>query len=46
VGLQFCVNNSAHTDIYRIQLAINVQVPVDYGGPGGKAIYIGRHLNQ
>ncbi|KAM3385009.1 hypothetical protein ACQJBY_009146 [Aegilops geniculata] len=24
----------------RIQLAINVQIPVDYGGLGGKAIYI------
>jgi hypothetical protein len=25
----------------RIQLAINVQIPVEYGGLGGKAVYIG-----
>ncbi|GJU21132.1 putative ribonuclease H-like domain-containing protein [Tanacetum coccineum] len=25
---------------YRIQLAVNVQIPYDYGGLGGKAIYI------
>ncbi|KAJ9546286.1 hypothetical protein OSB04_018829 [Centaurea solstitialis] len=25
---------------YRIQLAVNVQIPSDYGGLGGKAIYI------
>ncbi|MFS7942597.1 putative DNA recombination and repair protein Rad51 [Helianthus anomalus] len=25
---------------YRIQLAVNVQIPYDYGGVGGKAIYI------
>lgn len=26
----------------RIQLAVNVQIPVEYGGLGGKAIYIGK----
>lgn len=25
----------------RIQLAVNVQIPVDLGGMGGKAVYIG-----
>lgn len=24
-----------------IQLAVNVQIPADYGGLGGKAVYIG-----
>jgi len=34
-------------DVYfcRIQLAVNVQIPLDYGGLGGKAIYIGKSLN-
>jgi len=27
---------------FRIQLAINVQIPVEYGGLGGKAVYIGK----
>ncbi|KAK1305737.1 hypothetical protein QJS10_CPA10g00811 [Acorus calamus] len=27
-------------DISRIQLAVNVQIPADYGGIGGKAVYI------
>lgn len=26
---------------YRIQLAVNVQIPDEFGGLGGKAIYIG-----
>ena len=26
---------------YRIQLAVNVQIPIDLGGLGGKAVYIG-----
>lgn len=30
---------------YRIQLAVNVQIPVYYGGLGGKAIYIGNAYN-
>lgn len=29
----------------RIQLAVNVQIPLEYGGLGGKAIYIGMRLN-
>lgn len=31
-------------DIYfhRIQLSVNVQIPLQYGGVGGKAIYIGK----
>lgn len=29
----------------RIQLAVNVQIPVEYGGLGGKAIYIGKSFN-
>lgn len=29
----------------RIQLAVNVQIPVEYGGLGGKAIYIGKCNN-
>lgn len=28
--------------VCRIQLAVNVQIPVDFGGLGGKAIYIGK----
>jgi hypothetical protein len=30
---------------FRIQLAINVQIPVEYGGLGGKAVYIGKLLH-
>lgn len=31
-----------HILIYRIQLAVNVQIPADYGGLDGKAVYIGQ----
>ena len=27
---------------HRIQLAINVQIPVDFGGLGRKAVYVGK----
>lgn len=42
--VDFSTPMSSHTRVYRIQLAINVQIPVDYGGLGGKAIYIGSCL--
>lgn len=31
-----------HTLLSRIQLAVNVQIPVDLGGLGGKAVYVGQ----
>lgn len=30
---------------FRIQLAVNIQIPLEYGGLGGKAIYFGMSLN-
>lgn len=33
-----CTNS---VPIDRIQIAVNVQIPHDFGGLGGKAIYIG-----
>lgn len=33
-------------NICRIQLAVNVQIPVEYGGHGGKAVYIGIRPND
>lgn len=27
-----------------IQLAVNAQIPADYGGLGGKAVYIGMRM--
>ncbi|KAK2996786.1 hypothetical protein RJ639_026467, partial [Escallonia herrerae] len=43
--LDFCINLELLLLLrgnrnYRIQLAVNVQIPADYGGLGGKAIYI------
>jgi hypothetical protein len=35
---------SADENPCRIQLAINVQIPVELGGLGGQAIYIGNTL--
>lgn len=40
----FCVSYCYANTRYRIQLAVNVQIPYDYGGVGGKAIYIGKSL--
>ncbi|KAJ4951136.1 hypothetical protein NE237_027968 [Protea cynaroides] len=36
----FWLNNNSIQNV-RIQLAVNVQIPVDYCGLGGKAIYVG-----
>ena len=42
-GFVACVvSTSWITGICRMQLAINVQIPYDFGGLGGKAIYIGK----
>lgn len=30
--------------IFRIQLSVNVQIPREFGGLGGKAIYVGMFL--
>lgn len=40
--LFLCVSYRFVYTIYRIQLAVNIQIPYDYGGLGGKAIYIGK----
>lgn len=34
-----------HSLLCSIQLAVNVQIPVDFGGLGGKAVYIGQCVN-